>query len=262
MILDMFALTAKVAVVTGAGRGIGKGVALAFAEAGADLVLVDITPDPIEKARYEVERLGRRALAIACDVREADQVDAMVTNARDEFGHIDVLVNNAGGTPFKPTLKTSLRTWDAIVRQNLTTTFLCSKAVSMVMLDQKIGSIINISSRDSQIPSLNMAAYGAAKAGVNSLTRTLAWELAPYVRVNAILPGAIWTEGSAPLLEPVRASLIANIPLKRIGTPQDIALAAIYLASAASNWVTGKLFEIDGGIEFVPATAERMSKQP
>ena len=261
MILDRFALHGKVAVVTGSGRGIGKGIALAFAEAGADLVVVDITPEPIEKARSEIEGLGRRALAVACDVREADQVDLMVNQARGEFGRIDVLVNNAGGTPFKPTLKTSPRTWEAIVRQNLTATFLCSKAVSTVMLEQKAGSIINISSRESQMPSLGMAAYGAAKSGVNSLTRTLAWELAPHVRVNAILPGAIWTEGSAPVLEPVKDRVIANTPLKRIGTPQDIALAAIYLASSASDWVTGKLFEIDGGIEFVPAAADGMAGQ-
>jgi len=242
MILDRFALTGKVAVVTGAGRGIGKGIALAFAEAGADLALVDITLNQVEKARSEIEGLGRRALAIACDVREADQIDLMVSRAKSEFGHIDVLVNNAGGTPFKPTLKTSLRTWEAIIRQNLTTTFLCSKAVSAVMLEQKAGSIINISSRDSQIPSL-------------------AWELAPHVRVNAILPGAIWTEGSGPVLEPIKDRVIANTPLGRIGTPQDIALAAIYLASSASEWVTGKLFEIDGGMEFVPAAAEEMGKQ-
>jgi 7-alpha-hydroxysteroid dehydrogenase len=261
MILDRFALTGKVAVVTGAGRGIGKGIALAFAEAGADMVLVDITPEQAETARSEIEFLGRKAMAIACDVREADQIDLMVSQARSEFGHIDILVNNAGGTPFKPTLKTSLRTWEAVIRENLTTTFLCSKAVGAVMLEQKAGSIINISSRESQMPSLGMAAYGAAKAGVNSLTRTLAWELAPYVRVNAILPGAVWTEGSAPVLEPVRDRVIANTSLKRIGTPQDIALAAIYLASSASDWVTGKLFEIDGGIEFVPTAAEGMDKQ-
>jgi 7-alpha-hydroxysteroid dehydrogenase len=262
MILDRFELNGKVAMVTGAGRGIGKGIALAFAEAGAGLVLVDINLNQIEKVRSEIGRLDRRALAVACDVREADQVDLMVNRARGEFGRIDVLVNNAGGTPFKPTLKTSLRTWEAIIRQNLTATFLCSKAVSAVMLEQKAGSIINISSRDSQIPSLGMAAYGAAKAGVNSLTITLAWELAPHVRVNAILPGAIWTEGSAPVLEPIKDRVIANTPLGRIGTPQDIALAAIYLASSASEWVTGKLFEIDGGMEFVPAAAAEMGKQP
>jgi 7-alpha-hydroxysteroid dehydrogenase len=260
MILDRFALTGKVAIVTGAGRGIGKGIALAFAEAGADVILVDITLDAIEKARSGVEGQGRRGLDIACDVREPDQIDLMVSRARSEFGHIDVLVNNAGGTPFKPTLKTSLRTWEAVIRQNLTATFLCSKAVSPVMLEQKAGSIINISSRESQMPSLGMAAYGAAKAGVNLLTRTLAWELAPHVRVNAILPGAIWTEGSAPVLEPVRDRVIANTPLKRIGRPEDIALAAIYLASSASDWVTGKLFEIDGGIEFVPGAAEGMGQ--
>lgn len=261
MILDRFSLNGRVAIVTGSGQGIGKGIALAFAEAGADLVCVDITLERAEITGSEIEHLGRQALAVACDAREADQVDMMVNKARTEFGHIDILVNNAGGTSFKPAMKTGLRSWETVIRENLTTTFLCSKAVAAVMLEQKAGSIVNISSRESQIPSPGMIAYGAAKAGVNSLTKTLAWELAPHVRVNAILPGAVWTEGSAPVLEPVRDRIIAGTPLKRIGTPEDIALAALYLASSASDWVTGKLFEIDGGIEFIPVTAEWITKE-
>ncbi len=256
MILDRFALTGKVAIVTGAGRGIGKGIALAFAEAGADLVCVDMTAGQMESTVAEVQHLGRRALAIPCDVREGEQVDRMVNQAKQEFGRIDILVNNAGGSPFRPSLKTNQLAWEAIVRENLTTTFLCSKAAAAVMLEQKLGSIVNISTRDSQIPCPGMMAYGAAKAGVNSLTLTLAWELAPYVRVNAILPGAVLTEGSAPALEPVKDRIVANTPRRRLGKPEDIALAALYLASSASDWVTGRLFEIDGGIEFVPLTAE------
>ena len=259
MILDRFALTGKVAIVTGAGRGIGKEIALVFAEAGADLVCVDMTVGQMESTVAEVQRLGRRALAIPCDVREGEQVDRMVNQAKQEFGRIDILVNNAGGSPFRLSLKMNQLAWEAIVRENLTTTFLCSKATAAVMLEQKSGSIVNISTRDSLIPCPGMMAYGAAKAGVNSLTLTLAWELAPYVRVNAILPGAVLTEGSAPALEPVKDRIVANTPLKRLGKPEDIALAALYLASSASDWVTGRLFEIDGGIEFVPLTAELMA---
>jgi len=182
----------------------------------------------------------------------------MVESTRDHFGRIDILVNNAGSAIFRPALQTSRRAWDAMLIENLTSAFLCSKAVGVVMLEQKSGSIISISSRESQIPSLGMIAYGVAKAGVNSLTRTLAWELAPYVRVNAILPGGVLTEGSAPVLEPLKDRIIDGTPLKRMGLPEDIALAAIYLASSASDWVTGKLFEIDGGIEFVPVTSKQV----
>ena len=143
-----------------------------------------------------------------------------------------------------------------MLRENLTSAFLCTKAVAAVMLKQKAGSIISISSRESQMPSVGMIAYGAAKAGINSFTRTLAWELAPHVRVNAILPGGVWTEGSSAVLGPFKDGILAGTPLGRMGTPEDIALAAIYLASSASDWVTGKLFEIDGGIEFVPLASK------
>ena len=258
MVLDRFSLKGKVAIVTGAGRGIGKGIATAFAEAGADVACVDQNAESAHAVAEEVRGTGRRALAVACDVRDEDQVAGMVESTRDHFGRIDILVNNAGSAIFRPALQTSRRAWDAMLIENLTSAFLCSKAVGVVMLEQKSGSIISISSRESQIPSLGMIAYGVAKAGVNSLTRTLAWELAPYVRVNAILPGGVLTEGSAPVLEPLKDRIIDGTPLKRMGLPEDIALAAIYLASSASDWVTGKLFEIDGGIEFVPVTSKQV----
>ena len=258
MVLDRFSLKGKVAIVTGAGRGIGKDIATAFAEAGADVACVDQNAESAHTVAEEVRGTGRRALAVACDVRDEDQVAGMVESTRDHFGRIDILVNNAGSAIFRPALQTSRRAWDAMLIENLTSAFLCSKAVGVVMLEQKSGSIISISSRESQIPSLGMIAYGVAKAGVNSLTRTLAWELAPYVRVNAILPGGVLTEGSAPVLEPLKDRIIDGTPLKRMGLPEDIALAAIYLASSASDWVTGKLFEIDGGIEFVPVTSKQV----
>ena len=261
MILAWFSLTGTVAIVTGAGRGIGQGIALGFAEAGADLVCVDMTASQVEATVAGVQTLGRRALALGCDVREGEQVERMAAQAKQEFGRVDILVNNVGGSTFKPALKTSQLAWEAILRQNLTATFLCSKAVAPVMLEQKSGSIVNISTRDSVIPCPGMLAYGAAKAGVNSLTLTLAWELAPCVRVNAILPGAVWTEGSGPLLDAVKDKIVAGTPLRRLGKPEDIAMAALYLASSASDWVTGRLFEIDGGIEFVHLVAAEMAGQ-
>ena len=258
MIFDRFSLKGKVAIVTGAGRGIGKGIALAFAEAGADLVCVARTVSQIEATAAEVRSLGRKALAIRCDVRDGKQVEDMVRLARQEFGHIDILVNNAAEGTFTAAMEMSESGFEADLRASLTSVFVCSKAVAKLMLKQKAGSIINISSRESQMPSLGLPAYGAAKAGVNSITRTMAWELAPYVRVNAILPGCIWTEGNAEKLGPLKDMIVGATPLKRTGTTEDIALAALYLASSASDFVTGKLFEIDGGLEFAGAIAGQM----
>jgi 7-alpha-hydroxysteroid dehydrogenase len=174
----------------------------------------------------------------------------MVNAATQEFGHIDILVNNAGGGLFRSVMGASQRSFESDLRTNLISAFLCIKAIAPLMQKQKSGSIINISSRESQMPSLGMGAYGAAKAGINSITKTLAWELAPYVRVNAILPGSVLTPTNIGFLGGVKDLLIEATPMKRTGTPEDIALAAIYLASSASEWVTGKLIEVDGGIEF------------
>jgi 7-alpha-hydroxysteroid dehydrogenase len=251
MILDAFSLQNKVAIITGSGRGIGKGIALAFAEAGADLVCAGRTLRAVEAAAAEGRGFGHKALAMACDVTDNQQVESMVARTTQEFGHIDILVNNAGGSTFCPAMKTSERRWEAVVRLNLTAAFFCTKAVARHMLEQKSGSIINISSGDSQLPAPGMVAYAAAKAGINSMTKTMAWELAPHVRVNCILPGAIETEGSGPVLAPVIGKLLAGTPRKRLGTPRDIAMAAIFLASAAADFITGKKFEVDGGMEFV-----------
>jgi 7-alpha-hydroxysteroid dehydrogenase len=251
MILDAFSLVDKVAIVTGAARGIGKGIALAFAESGANVVCVDLGSDGAEATAAEVRNAGRKALAVACDVTDNQQVESMVNRTVGEFGRIDILVNNAGGGIYCPAMKHNEKRWDATVRLNLTAAFMCSKAAAKFMLEQKSGSIINISSGNSQLPAPGMIAYAAAKAGINSITKTLAWELGPHVRVNCILPGAIVTEGSGPVLASVKDKLLAGTPRKRMGTPRDIALAAIFLASSASDFVTGRKVEVDGGLEFV-----------
>jgi len=260
MILDAFSLQGKVAIITGSGRGIGKGIALAFAEAGADVVCAGRTVSAIEATAADARGFGHKALAIPCDVTDSQQVDSMVARTIQEFGHIDTLVNNAGGSTFCPAMKTSEKRWDAVVRLNLTAVFFCTKAVARHMLERKSGSIINISSGDSQLPTPGMVAYAAAKAGVNSMTKTMAWELAPHVRVNCILPGAIATEGSGPVLAPVMGKLLAGTPRKRMGTPRDIAMAAIFLASSASDFITGKKFEVDGGMEFVDLDPAEVGK--
>jgi len=181
----------------------------------------------------------------------------MVNRAKEKFGHIDILVNNAGhAAPFTPALFTSESVWEEELRENLTSVFLCSKAVAMVMMERKKGVIINISSQGTEQPTPGLIGYGAAKAGVSHLTRTLAFELAPYIRVNAICPGAIWTEGGAPFIEPIKDQVEKNTPLKRLGTPEDIGLLALFLASPASSYVTGRTFSIDGGGEFMASAYE------
>ncbi len=250
MILDRFSLTGKVAIVTGSGRGIGKAIALAFAEAGADVTCCARTVSQIEATASAIHQLERGAIAVPCDVGNAEQVDEMVKKTLDEFGHIDILVNNAAGGTFSSVRNMSQSTFEADLLQSLTSIFLCSKAVSDIMLEQKSGCIINISTRESQVPALGLSAYAAAKAGVNSFTQTLAYELAPFIRVNAILPGAVMTETNAPIFEPIKDQLAGLSPLNRLGTPEDIALAALYLASPAADWVTGRLFPIDGGAEW------------
>jgi 7-alpha-hydroxysteroid dehydrogenase len=250
MILDRFSLRDKVAIVTGAGRGIGQGIAVAFAESGADVVCTSRTVSQIEATAAEVRRIGRRSLAIPCDVCKGEQVEKMVSKTMDEFGHVDILVNNAGGAPPRTLMAANQLSFESDLRTNLISVFLCTKAVVPIMQKQKSGSIVNISSRESHRPALGYGSYGAAKAGVNSITKTLAWELAPYIRVNAILPGPVLTPTTVGFPQSLIDLLIAATPMKRMGTPEDIALAAIYLASSASDWVTGQLLEVNGGVEF------------
>ncbi|MBT4513095.1 MAG: SDR family oxidoreductase, partial [Chloroflexi bacterium] len=189
--LDKFSLEGKVAIITGSGRGIGKGIALAFAEAGADVVCCDLTVSDVEAAAKEVQAQGRRSLAIRCDVTDEGQVLTLIDQTLREFGRIDILVNNVGGTTFGPMIRMSRRDFEDVLALNLTSTFMCSQSAAKIMLEQKSGSIINISTRDSIQPCIGRIAYGAAKAGVNSFTKTLAWELSPYIRVNGILVGGV-----------------------------------------------------------------------
>jgi len=255
MDLSIFALTNKVAIITGSGRGIGKAIALDFADVGADLVVVARTASEIESVAAEIRDKGGRALAVPTDIRSADQVKDMVERAMAEFGKIDILVNNAGGTFRVPFLQISEGAWDAVLRENLKGVFLCTKAIVDIMVKQKEGSIINISSLAGQVPYANMAHYGAAKAGVINLTQTLAVELGPYnIRVNTILPGYIEVEWFAQLLQEhpeVRERRLQRVPLGRFGKPEDIAGAAIYLASEASSYVTGASILVTGGLTFL-----------
>lgn len=251
VILDDFRLTDRVAIVTGAGKGIGAGCAVALAEAGADVVLAARTAADLDAVAEQVRAVGRRALCVPTDVTLTDDLDALVAAAVGEFGRIDVLVNNAGGWMPRPFLQTSERNFEAALRFNVTSAFLLSQRVVPHMVAVGAGSIVNISSRSASMMQPCFTAYAAAKAALSTLTRAMAPELAPKVRVNAIEVGGIETAALEAVLtdESVRNRLVANTPMQRVGQPSDIAACVVYLASAASSFVTGKVFEVDGGVE-------------
>ena len=253
MILDRFKLTDHVAIVTGAGKGIGRGIALAFAEAGADVACAARTLADLESTAAEVRARGRRALPVVCDVTKSDQLERLVAATLAEFARVDLLVNNAGGTGPRPALETSERFFEAALRFNVTSAFLLTRlAVPKMIETAGGGAVVNISSRASDMVQTGFVAYGAAKAALNQMTRNLAAEFAPRVRVNAISVGGVDTAALEVVLtnQALRREFERNTPMARPGTTEDIAACALYLASPAASWVTGKVFQIDGGTEF------------
>lgn len=250
MILDRFRMEGKVAIVTGAGRGIGEGCALALAEMGANVVCAARTPEQIEAVAARASSLGGRSIAVPCDVSEREQLENVVACAQKEFGRVDVLVNNAGGSPPKEALRTSEAMFDQAFHFNVTTAFLMTRFAVPRMLENGGGAVVNISSAAGRLPQPGFAAYGTAKAALSALTRLLGAEFAPRVRVNAIAVGSVRTSALTPFLDAeTMAKMEALTPMKRLGEVEDIALMALYLASSASSWVTGKVFEVDGGTE-------------
>jgi len=249
-LLDRFRMTEKVALVTGAGRGIGQGIALALAEMGAHVVCAARTPTEIETTADRVRGLGGRALAVPCDVNASAQLDRLVAAALAEFGRIDVLVNNAGGFPPMRALDTDEPSFDWCLRFNVTSAFLLTRSCLPHMLARDGGVVLNISSAAGRIVRSGFVAYGTAKAALSFMTRQLAAEFAPRVRVNALAVGAVETSALAPFLnDEIRTRMEAMTPMRRIGTVEDVALAALWLCSPAASWVTGKVVEVDGGTE-------------
>ncbi|MFA6552158.1 MAG: SDR family NAD(P)-dependent oxidoreductase [Candidatus Paceibacterota bacterium] len=237
----------KTAVVTGAAKGIGYGIALTLAKGGANVVLGDLDDSVNENSAREIEKQTKsKCLAVKCDVSKKEDVDSLVAKAVEKFGGVDILVNNAGIFPFKPFMELSENDWDKVLDVNLKSVFLCSQAAAKVMKDG--GKIISISSIASFVGFEGLTHYCASKGGINGLTRALALELAPRkINVNAVAPGSISTPGSDGVSDDQVKKMNEIIPWKRMGTPEDIAGAVAYLASSGADYVTGQIITVDGG---------------
>jgi len=245
-----FDLSGKVSVVTGAGRGIGYQIALALARYGTDLVICSRTVSELESVAAEIEQSGRRVLIQKMDIQNISDIDAMIKAAEDTFGRIDILINNAGINIPQPAEDVTEEAWDAIMNTNVKGLFFCAQAVGRVMIRQKRGKIINISSQAGEVGIPQRAAYCSSKGAVNQLTKVLALEWAQHhINVNAIGPTFIETPFTKPMFEkPGFKDFVLNkIPWGRVGKPEDVIGAVIFLASDASDLVTGHNLLIDGG---------------
>jgi glucose 1-dehydrogenase/3-oxoacyl-[acyl-carrier protein] reductase len=240
----------KVALVTGAGRGIGSGIALRLALEGANVVVnYAHSADGARKVAEEISALGRRAITVRADISRSSQVRAMVQEAIDAFGRIDILVNNAGIDPQVPFLETTEQLWDQVVDTNLKGCFLCSQAVAREMVRSGGGKIVMISSIHSFVTYANITAYAASKGGINAMTRQLALELAPHsINVNAVAPGAVHVDKFYDLIPDYDPQMLDHeIPVGSIGYPQDIGAAVVFLASDDARYITGQVLLVDGG---------------
>jgi len=243
-VLDKFRLHGKVALVTGAGRNLGKHIAISFAEAGADVVVTSRTQSDIDQTANEIRERKRKALAFPMDVTDFYQVEQVIQQIISELGRIDILVNNAASRSHKSILDISIEEWRNVVETNLTGAFFCCKAVGPHMIRQGGGRIINISSRAGVRGRVNFAAYCASKGGLNQLTRALALEWAPYnIIVNAVAPGLLKIERNYTIPK----ERFLGFPLKRVAEPADVVPLVVYLASEACTYTTGEVIMVDGG---------------
>lgn len=249
----MFDLTGKVAIVTGARRGIGRGIALKLAEAGADVVVSDISLEDCQKVAGEIEALDRKGLAVKCDVTQKSEVEEMVAQTVKEFGKVDILVNNAGIAGTKPFLEMTEEDWDKVLDINLKGQFLCAQSAVKEMVKQKSGRIINLASiaaGQTGVGFAQSAHYCASKGGVTAMTEAMAVEFAPLgINVNAIGPGIIETAMTEDFLadEKMKQWLLSRIPKGRFGKPEDVAAVAVFLASDEADYVNGATIFVDGG---------------
>ncbi|MGH3880211.1 MAG: SDR family oxidoreductase [Actinophytocola sp.] len=251
MILDRFLLTDHVAVVTGAGRGIGAATAVAFAEAGADVVISARTEADLDEVAEVVTATGRRALPVAADLSDVDTVSTLAEAARAEFGRLDVVVNNLGGTYPRPLLDTETGFLEEAFRFNVSTAHALTKAAVPLMLAGGGGAIVNVSSIMGRVAGRGFLAYGTAKAALAHLTELSAYDLAPRIRVNAVSVGSVATSALDIVLtnDELRTKMERATPLRRIGTAEEVAATILFLASPAAGYLTGKVLEVDGGLQ-------------
>jgi 3-oxoacyl-[acyl-carrier protein] reductase len=238
----------KFAIVTGAGQGIGRGIALKLAEKGADVVVSDINMETATQTAKEVETLGRRALAVKADVSKRDEVEEMVAATLEEFGKLDILINNAGIARSATLLKLTEEAWDEVLVVNLRGIFHTTQAVAAHMIEARYGKIVNISSIYGRTGTVGDSNYAASKAGIIGFTKSTARELARHnINVNAILPGMVDTPLLRGIPDHYLQPMIEEIPLRRVGTPEDIGNVAAYLASDEARYITGAAIEVTGG---------------
>jgi 3-oxoacyl-[acyl-carrier protein] reductase len=245
-------LEGKVAIITGAGRngkGIGRSIALELAKAGAKIVIADFVEDAAQSVAAEVIAAGGEALAVKANVADSGDVDAMVSSSVDKFGKVDILVNNAGITRDNLILRMSDQEWDMVIATNLRGTFICTRAVSKLMLRQRSGKIVNVASVMGVVGNAGQANYSASKGGVIALTKTTAKELGSRgINVNAVAPGFIQTVMTEEMPEQAKRDIEKQIPLSRLGTPDDVASVILFLCSEAASYLTGQVINIDGGM--------------
>jgi 3-oxoacyl-(acyl-carrier-protein) reductase len=242
-------LSKKVALITGAARGIGEAIALKLARAGADIIVNDCDQEGAAMTASRIGAIGRSALADGADIADRGQVEALFQTVRDKFGQLDILVNNAGITRDGLLLKLSQDSWDQVMAVNLKGVFNCTQLAAAMMSERETGKIVNLSSASAQMGNIGQSNYATSKAGVIGLTKTLAKELARYnINVNAVAPGFILTPMTESVPAKVRDYLIKGIPLGRAGTPEDVANAVCFLVSAESDYITGQVLACNGGM--------------
>lgn len=257
--IDAFRLDKKIVLVTGAGKGIGKATAQLLAEQGAKVVCLARSQADIEDTANSIRTAGGEALAVSCDVTDEVQLKAAVEKTVEHFGGIDILVNNAGaaGAGWGTVEKIGRARFEDTLTINLTSAYVLTHLCVPHMRQREGAAIVNVSSALSWMVDKRFAAYGAAKAGLNQMTRILSYELAPNIRVNAVAPGAVETPSTRMITDnpSMRETTERWIPLKRMGKPEELALSILFLASPASSFITGKILDVDGGMQALPGSA-------
>lgn len=250
MLSERLRMDGRVAVVTGGSRGIGAATAVGLAEQGADVVLGARSAESLGEVAGRIRALGRRAEIVPADLSDLDRLGDLVTAADKAFGRIDIVVNNVGGSAPRPFLDTTTRHMEEALRWNVLTAYELTRAAAPALLESGQGAVINIVSAMSRLRDRGFVAYSTAKAAMAHMTKLLAADLAPKVRVNAVAPGSIATEALETVLnDQMRNTMVSMTPMRRLGKVTDIADAVVYLASDAASFVTGKVLEVDGGIE-------------